>query len=76
MNSQKCIDTARGLVAGDKGLLAMDESNSTCNKRFARLGIPQTEEAHVWAALDILCYRARCKRAARRSEHNTAMERT
>ena len=33
------------LVAGDKGLLAMDESNPTCNKRFARLGIPQTEEA-------------------------------
>jgi fructose-bisphosphate aldolase class I len=23
----------------------MDESNPTCNKRFARLGIPQTEEA-------------------------------
>jgi fructose-bisphosphate aldolase class I len=45
MSSQKLIDTARMLVAGDKGLLAMDESNSTCNKRFARLGIPQTEEA-------------------------------
>jgi fructose-bisphosphate aldolase class 1 len=33
------------LVTDDKGLLAMDESNPTCNKRFARLGIPQTEEA-------------------------------
>ncbi|MGA9056368.1 MAG: class I fructose-bisphosphate aldolase [Terriglobia bacterium] len=44
MNAQELIDTARTLVAGDKGLLAMDESNSTCNKRFARLGIPQTEE--------------------------------
>jgi len=33
------------MVAEDKGLLAMDESNPTCNKRFARLGIPQTEEA-------------------------------
>ena len=32
-------------MAGDKGLLAMDESHPTCNKRFARLGIPQTEEA-------------------------------
>ena len=41
----KIINTARALVAGDKGLLAMDESNPTCNKRFARLGIPQTEEA-------------------------------
>lgn len=45
MNSQALIDTARMLVAGDKGLLAMDESIPTCNKRFARLGIPQTEEA-------------------------------
>src|SRR5450830_476762 len=44
MNAQKLIDTARALVAGDKGLLAMDESNPTCNKRFARLGIPQTEQ--------------------------------
>jgi fructose-bisphosphate aldolase class I len=33
------------MVAGDKGLLAMDESNPTCNQRFARLGIPQTVEA-------------------------------
>jgi fructose-bisphosphate aldolase class I len=44
MNAQELIDTARALVAGDKGLLAMDESNPTCNKRFARLGIPQTVE--------------------------------
>jgi fructose-bisphosphate aldolase class I len=29
----------------DKGLLAMDESNPTCNKRFAALGIPPTEPA-------------------------------
>jgi fructose-bisphosphate aldolase class I len=44
MNPQELIDIARALVAGDKGLLAMDESNPTCNKRFARLGIAQTEE--------------------------------
>jgi len=44
MNEQKLIDTAKMLVASNKGLLAMDESNSTCNKRFAKLGIPQTEE--------------------------------
>ncbi len=44
MNAQ-LIDTASTLVSGDKGLLAMDESNPTCNKRFARLRIPQTEEA-------------------------------
>jgi fructose-bisphosphate aldolase class I len=41
MNSQELINTARTLVAADKGLLAMDEINPTCNKRFARLGIPK-----------------------------------
>jgi len=45
MNGQRLIDTARTLVAGGKGLLAMDESTGTCNKRFASAGIPQTEEA-------------------------------
>jgi fructose-bisphosphate aldolase class I len=39
------IETAKALVADDKGLLAMDESTPTCNKRFAALGIPQTPEA-------------------------------
>lgn len=43
---QDIIDTAEALVANNKGLLAMDESNPTCNKRFAALGIPQHEEAH------------------------------
>ncbi len=33
------------MVADDKGLLAMDESNPTCDRRFAKLGIPQTVEA-------------------------------
>ena len=52
MNEQTLIDTARALVADDKGLLAMDESNPTCNKRFARLGISQTEEArHAYREL-------------------------
>ncbi len=36
--------TALALVGGGRGLLAMDESTSTCNKRFAALGIAQTEE--------------------------------
>ena len=45
MDTQILIDTASKLVAHDKGLLAMDESNPTCNKRFAKLGIPQTVEA-------------------------------
>ena len=45
MTTQQIIDTARALVAADKGLLAADESTPTCNKRFAALAIPQTEES-------------------------------
>jgi len=45
MNTQLLTDTAKAMMADDKGLLAMDESNPTCNKRFAKLGIPQTVEA-------------------------------
>ena len=44
MNAQTLTDNARKLVDDHKGLLAMDESNPTCNKRFAKLGIPQTVE--------------------------------
>ncbi|MGZ5027495.1 MAG: class I fructose-bisphosphate aldolase [Methylobacter sp.] len=44
MNAQALIDIAKKLVADDKGLLAMDESMPTCNKRFAKAGIPQTED--------------------------------
>ena len=52
MKTQELIDTARTLVAKDKGLLAMDESNPTCNKRFAGVGIPQTVEARrAWREL-------------------------
>jgi len=29
---RKLIHTAKTLAAGDKGLLAMDEGNPTCNK--------------------------------------------
>jgi fructose-bisphosphate aldolase class I len=45
MSTQELINTAKMLVAHDKGLLAMDESNPACNKRFAKQGIPQIEEA-------------------------------
>ncbi len=38
-------DTAHRLVGSGKGLLAMDESNGTCDKRFAAARVPQTEEA-------------------------------
>ncbi len=45
MNTKVLVDTAKAMVANNKGILAMDESFPTCNKRFAKLGIPQTEEA-------------------------------
>ncbi len=45
MNTQTLINTANAMVAEGKGLLAIDESTGTCNKRFASAGIPQTEEA-------------------------------
>jgi len=39
------LETAQALVGAGRGLLAMDESNPTCDKRFAKAGIPQTVEA-------------------------------
>ena len=44
MKKQELIAIAAALMAGDKGLLAMDESTPTCNKRFDEAGIPQTLE--------------------------------
>ena len=51
MNAQEITGTARTLVAGDKGLLAIDESNSTCNKRFAKWGIPRIEARRAYREL-------------------------
>ncbi len=45
MITKQLVGTANALVADFKGLLAMDESNPTCNKRFAKLGIPETVES-------------------------------
>ncbi len=36
--------TAKAMMVPGKGILAMDESMPTCNKRFEKLGIPTTEE--------------------------------
>lgn len=44
MKIKELIATAKALMAADKGLLAMDESTATCNKRFEEAGIPQTIE--------------------------------
>lgn len=76
MKAQAFIDIVKTLVAGDHGLLVMDERNPICNKRFARLEIWQGEEARVLAAQQALVHRARCNSAERRGEYNTAMERT
>ena len=45
MTVHSLIETAALLMVDDKGLLAIDESIPTCNKMFAKLGIPQTTEA-------------------------------
>ncbi|MEI8175105.1 MAG: class I fructose-bisphosphate aldolase, partial [bacterium] len=44
MNEQALIKTVKNLTKEPKGILAIDESLSTCNKRFIKLGIPTTEE--------------------------------
>ena len=42
--SSQLAAVAKAMVAPGKGILAADESTSTCNKRFAALGIPETQE--------------------------------
>jgi fructose-bisphosphate aldolase, class I len=44
MNKQDLATIVKAMVAPGKGLLAMDESNRTCNKRFEDVGIAPTEE--------------------------------
>jgi len=52
VSEQELATTVRAMMQASKGLLAMDESNSTCHKRFAPLGIPQTVEARrAWREL-------------------------
>lgn len=47
MDPDTLIKTAQAMVADNKGLIAMDESNPTCNKRFAALGILQTPKMRL-----------------------------
>lgn len=44
MEKDKLIEIVARLVKSPKGILAIDESLSTCNKRFEKLGVPTTEE--------------------------------
>ena len=43
IDREQC-DMAARMVADDKGLLTIDESSATCNKRFAAHGIAQNQE--------------------------------
>lgn len=42
--AEELRNTAKAMVAPNQGVLAMDESNGTCNKRFRKEGIEETEE--------------------------------
>src|SRR5882762_4176889 len=44
MNQQDLEQTAKAMVAPGKGLLAADESDKTCKKRFDSVGVECTEE--------------------------------
>jgi fructose-bisphosphate aldolase, class I len=49
MSSLDLAEIVQALFAGDRGLLAMDESVETCNKRFAEVGIaPTLENRHAY----------------------------
>ena len=50
--TQQLKTTAQALMASGKGLLAMDESPSTCDKRFSQLGIAPGQVARrAWREL-------------------------
>lgn len=44
MDTEKLEQTVKTLTATGKGLLAADESNASCEKRFDAVGVPCTEE--------------------------------
>ena len=55
VRSTTLADTAAQLMAGDKGLLAIDESIATCNQRLAQVGIAATEATRrAWREL-LIC---------------------
>ena len=40
MDTRTLDETAHSLLSGERGLLAMDESTPTCNRRFAARDAP------------------------------------
>ncbi len=59
MMSQALLGTVGVLLADHKGLVVMDESNGTCNARFAKLA--------VWPSgrLAVHCRRPECRSGSR-----------
>ena len=52
MKIEELRKTASALMDGNKGLIAMDESIASCNKRFRDIGIPETiEYRRAWREL-------------------------
>ena len=52
MRTETLVDTAQELLAGDRGILAMDESIGTCDRRFAAAGIePSVETRRAYREL-------------------------
>ena len=43
MNKEQLRNTANAMVQKGKGILAADESNPTCGKRFDDIGVDSTE---------------------------------
>ncbi len=43
-SAQELKSTVQTMMTAGKGILAMDESKGTCDRRFEKLGIPTTEE--------------------------------
>ena len=55
MNKEQLRNTANAMVQKGKGILAADESNPTCGKRFDGIGVNSTEmnRAHAVVAVSI-----------------------
>ena len=52
MSTDRLQATARAMVADGKGLLAMDESSGTCDRRLAAIGlVPTLEVRRAWREL-------------------------
>ena len=58
MNVAALTATAQAMLSGGRGLLAMDESTGTCNRRLVAAGISATlESRHAWRQLLVTTHR-------------------